>query len=130
MKEKTLRKALIENGFVKDEKGQLIKSFDDIELAVSLDSGMFFNLSMINIYYNYKQEIPYDEDVLENIWKKGESAINDKKTGLILGALDTRWICGTVMDKKNLKDVSVEAVEKYCEQFVKAIKPIIKKHEL
>lgn len=129
MKKKILKQDLLNHGFVLASKGRLVKKFGDLELSIGLDAS-FGKVFMINIYYNFKNELPFDKELLGNIWEKGLVAINDNIEGLELGALYTGFICGIVRKEEILKDINGETIEHYCEQFIDAIEPIIKEYEL
>ena len=130
MKKKVLIKELVANGFELSDKKTLKKQFDGVTVSVGLDATPFGVIYMINFYYNFNRELQFEDELLGGLWEKLETALKNIESELEIGALDTEWFCGIVQDAKTLKTIDSDSVDKYCRQFIEAVKPIIEEYEI
>ena len=129
MKKKFLIRELINDGFERTDNGLFEKTIENTKLSIGIDSSPF-GITMLNIYIYFKRELPFEDDLLGEIWDKSKANIEAIGNGLELGALDTEWICGIVKNKLILKDIDLIKTKKFCEDLMTAIKPIADEYDI
>ena len=128
MRKKQLEKELVRNGFNYDKYRALTKSFAGLDICVSFHSIFLGRISMVSIFYRFKQELP--EQYHDEVWDTCENVLDKSNKSVIIGGLGLDFLEASILDKRALLNLDAKFVEDSCSFFAKQIKPIVDKFRL